>query len=245
MQPLSRRWEERSSSLQPCAGDVGSAPASAVQALPFTQTAPVGKQRTVPRVRWEPVSGSCSSPPAPRGEKRSSSAARRAQGDRCDAYSTMPGSFRLKAAIPAPAARTLRYQRKSSPSARSRVMFSRVARSCSPILCKARGSDSPSARLGSARHGPAAAPTYPHGTLPAVRFCPQLRWRSPLSADLKPSCPQPRWRPAARPDTALSGSGAEWEGWGGGMASAAGTGQERCGKAEGCLEKIVAREGKA
>lgn len=129
-----------------------------------------------------------------------------------------PAVFRLKAAIPAHAARTLRYQRKSSPSARSRVMFSNVARSCSPILCKARGSDSPSAQLVSARHGPAAAPTYPHGTFPAVRFCPQSRWRSLLTADLKPSCPQPRWRPAARPDTALSG--AEWENLWGGMASA-------------------------
>lgn len=199
---------------------------------------------------------SCSSLLAPRGEKPSSSAAHRANGDRCDTQSgrpsvpvpcraaPRPAVFRLKAAIPAPAARTLRYQRKSSPSARSRVMFSNVARSCSPILCKARGSDSPSAQLVSARPGPAAAPTYPHGTLPAVRFCPQSRWRPLLSADLKPSCPQSRWRPAAPPDTALSGSGAKWEGSCGGMASAVGTARERCGKAEGCLAKIVAREGK-
>ncbi|XP_071666329.1 uncharacterized protein [Patagioenas fasciata] len=45
-------------------------------------------------------------------------------------------------------------------------MFSSVARSCRPILCKARGSErgrQSSARLASARPGPAAAPTYPHG----------------------------------------------------------------------------------
>lgn len=101
-----------------------------------------------------------------------------------------------------PRPRTLRYHRKSSPSARSRVMFSSVARSCSPILCKASG-EAASAPAGPAppyRQGPRGSgqgypcphgsgqgsplPPWPHG------FCaiPGSRGRA-LSQDGAPTLP--------------------------------------------------------
>lgn len=98
-----------------------------------------------------------------------------------------------------PARRTFRYQRKSSPSARSRVMFSSVARSCSPILCKARGSErgrqlSPPRPASPGRRRGSYLPPWPRRTPGSSRDCPNGR-RRPSTPSHQPR----RWlRPRSR-----------------------------------------------